>query len=114
NVTDFKDVQGHSVKGGALKTLTNNLTRANLRAMVEGGEDSFKIFNSLGISEGDRKRWLNEVPIYPMIFYTDLYKVGAGWRGEVKPINGTGQQNRPEHNKTSNDTEDLYRNEPNS
>lgn len=110
--TDFKDISGHSVSAGAYKTLMNNLTRANLRAMAE--EESFKIFNSLGVSEGNRKRWLNEVPIFPVVFYTDLLKVPGGWSGEVKPIIGTDQANRPQHNLNPNDTEDTIRNEPNS
>lgn len=107
--TDFTDIYGGSASLGALKTLKNNLTRANAKALADGGEQSFRFFNSLG--SGDRKKWLNEVPIYPAIYYTDLYQE-KGWKAVIKQINGKGSENRPVKDLKPNDEEDIFRNEP--
>lgn len=104
---DFRDIKKDSAKMGTLKTLTRNLTRANFKSLEENG---FRMFNSLG-SMGGRNSWLNEVPIYPTIFYTDMIE-GGGCRAESKQINGAGKDNRPAHDPNPNNEDDMFRNEP--
>ncbi len=110
STNDFMDLTNVSVKEGARKTLENNLTRSNLKSIRESS-NSFRIFNSLG-STGSYKGWLNEVPIYPLIFYVDLIKNAGGWSGQSKIINGIGGVNRPHYDDTPKPDEDVYRNEP--
>lgn len=112
NPEDFKDVRGNSVKGGALKTLYGNLTRANGKSLNEVGPSGFRILNSLGGLK--REEWLNEVPIYPLIAYADFKDLGGGaCRGRNKYISDD-KNGLPEH--WSGDptrTVDPFRFEPN-
>lgn len=112
--SEFNDLSNLSVAAGTHKTLTNNLTRANYKSL---DKENFRMFNSLG-ALGDRKKWLNEVPIYPLVFYTDFRKSGGACIGTSKPINGRksdgARSNIPAHypgGTISNDIEAL-RNEP--
>ncbi len=110
NPYEFRDIKKNSVRGGTLKVLKYNLTRANLKSLNES-EDQFRFFNSLGTT-GKSQDWLNEVPIYPLIYYTDLDGRGASCRGEAKPIAGQGQENRPVYDLGKDDVDDFFRNEP--
>jgi Flp pilus assembly protein TadG len=107
---DFKDVNGNTAKGGALKTLKNNLTRANYKSLESNG---FRLLNSLGMT-GDYKKWLNEVPIYPTIFFTDLTGGGGTKKctGSSKPINIKGAGGWPEAMGAPTSDYDIYRFEP--
>lgn len=102
---DFVDLDGKSTKQGAVKTLARNLTRANSKSLEP---NNFHFFNSMGVVSGDNKKWLNEVPIYPAIYYTDLWE-DKGCKGLVKPINSTPAASLPREQQT----EDNSRREPN-
>jgi len=75
---DFTDLDGRSAREGAEKTLSNNLTRANLE------DYEFEIFNSFGGIPFDR--WLKEIEIYPTVLYTDFSNTAGGCSGQVKPL----------------------------
>lgn len=65
---DFIDLNGDSVRQGALQTFRNNLTFENRVAFDEGG--SFEMLNSLqGI---DPAVWLPIIPISPTVAYVDV------------------------------------------
>lgn len=84
---NFLDIRGDSTAMGVLKTLSNNLTRANNESLEK---DNFHFFNSLG--GADYKKWLNEVLIYPAIFYTKLQQQGGPCTGV--PILATSSEGR--------------------
>lgn len=107
--SEFRDLTSQSVKMGTLKSLKYNLTRANEKSLEE---DKFRFFNSLAAVPGGSKAWINEVPIYPLVFYTDLIKNG-GCSARSKTINGGPGENIPHHygGQISTDLQSL-RNEP--
>lgn len=112
DMEDFLDVRGDSVKGGALKTLENNLTRANLKSLKENTSQSFKFFNSLGGIP--RRNWLNEVPIFPLILYANFTGGGtSNCTGRASYIHGVGSENLPLKGVTPSQEIDAFRNEPN-
>ncbi|MCB0411507.1 MAG: Tad domain-containing protein [Bdellovibrionales bacterium] len=66
---DFIDLNGDSVKDGALKTFLKNLTHENRVAFDKGG--SFEILNSL---EGTAPEvWLPKITISPAVAYVDIH-----------------------------------------
>lgn len=86
--SNFVDIRGDSVALGAVKTIRDNLTRANLETF---DADNFKLYNSLGL--GDRKKWLNEVLLLPRIYYTNTTGNNSGCKGEYVFIDGAGFAN---------------------
>ena len=85
---DFRDLNEESALRGVQQTLINNLTRSNR----EGLEDvsSIEFFNSLGGQS--YKTWLNEIPIYPYIYYSDFAAFSDSGSGNTcntrrKPLN---------------------------
>jgi len=92
---EFKELSGGNVLEGVRKTLLANLTRSNREAI---DPNSFQFFNSLaGIP---RSQWLPDIPIVPILFYTDATLKGGSCTfniqilnldmGGALPVHGTG------------------------
>ncbi len=77
----FKELSGGNVLDGVRKTLMANLTRSN-RESVDA--DSIEFINSLdGV---DRKLWLPEIPVLPVIYYSDMIMDRLTCRATLKPL----------------------------
>ncbi len=90
---DFKDLDGQSVKEGALKTFKKNLTAGNRAAFEAAGEKPFNIFNSLGSGAENNglPKWLAEIPIQPMILYVFHKGTAGSCTNYVKSLGDTGE-----------------------
>lgn len=110
NTSDFKDLDGESVKTGVLNTLWKNMTyqnQASLNPTTGTGEGSFELFNSLaaggcGGSEGDEQTppaWLQEIFVKPLYAFIDG-DCGGGDESVAfipKIINVPGEEGLPEY-----------------
>lgn len=106
---DMMDIDGESVRKGALATLYRNLSYPNQDQIspVDGGTNGgkFSFYNSLGASRcggtrGEKRippKWLNEIFIKPLYFYLEGNCTGAtsvGYR--IKQMNsGNGSVSQP-------------------
>src|SRR5690606_19743835 len=79
-VSQMIDLNGDPVEVSIRKTIEKNLTFENFN-----GAPEIELFNSL---EGfTPEQWLNELPIKPVLYYTDVDTSGGGCRATFKPAN---------------------------
>jgi hypothetical protein len=81
--TEMIDLDGGIVFDGARKTFEKNLTFEN-----RNNTESFSVFNSLEGSPPER--WLNEIPIFTSLLYSDIFSASGGGstcRTEIKQVN---------------------------
>lgn len=83
---NFLDVEGKSVREGALKTFEKNLTASNRdqASFIRGDESSFQLINGLAqggceqLDELGIPAWLVDIEISPIVRYTELTLQGSG------------------------------------
>jgi hypothetical protein len=70
---DSKDLRDESIETGVRNTFENNLTNSNL-----SGIQNFQYFNSMSTGQcADKKFWLPEIKINPVLMYVDFEPTGA-------------------------------------